>query len=1091
MSHSNYELGANGSAVTLFADPENAVSVNEGVTLIPWMGDSSNLIDRYDVRGHLYSESEFGLRKNDTDVDIEEAKLEEELDKERFMFLTVDELEFEAYLEEEEKRFNNKKKAGGPYLQVDFSYQGPSENVPQTVSKPTSISEEVYVPDKNLAVPDGMITPKTDKHYKVVEKTAAFLSTQNLQTEIVIRTKQKDNPIFHFLEPDHELNPFYKHVLSAIKRKIIVVQSEAKPKPVVPSAAEQQAALEAQQRAQLQAQQLQAQQQQEALIAQQQEYERQQQLAHQQLLARQKNELQQNSGHAQWNKIGGELLHSGEKKGVGSSLAALSAYGAASDSDNSSSEDEEEKNPSTLNSMINNIPVPPGTSPEVIQYLIMSGFVALPPPAPGLPQLLVPPAGYEGFSIPTAPPPPPPEEEVQITTEEPEECHDIERPASPNTEQKGIITKLAEYVVKNGDSFERKVQKKQDTRFAFVNPGNEHHNYYQYLIQKFRNKRVKLNVAPIKIRTKSSQLNPTANVDSTVFNQSSSEDEESKEESEELTQSSNLTTSSPQRAGQISRSPSRSPLPQSSSQTESHDTDSVFTSQETGPQSLSSPLQSPHPLDSDHESSPPPSSDTRLERQNSPSKTPVYTQETEDRTPSPIRTPQDDRTQTPEIKIYPCTPVRPEVDSEAESVDSETKGMPLVQHFSDDDSELDSRYDLDGKRSRSPSKSPAKSRSRSRSVQKEGEGSKSVTSPVNHTNSRSQKDSETKSQSPKKSRSRSVSLKRPRSRTKSRSPKRSRTRTRSYSRSRSQSRRHGSETPNSSAFKSDNEELFEKQRQEKEELRQREESLNQREELLRKKEELLKKKEEELPEEGEISDGSTKRKHKKHVSSRGRSRSKSPSKHKKKKKDRSRKREGKSSRSESRSSSRKKQKMEHKEDHKRKKPTPPRKSDTDEWMSEKMKKLSKIELLKEIEDKLEEKKKLREQKEESPKPKIASSEKSSKKDKRDKHHEKKDVESTSDKHSRETKSSTKNGSHFAKEADTKEGKKESKFDEEKRLAMEKELAQIEAKLQAKKLKKSKDVVDETKKKVNDKANGHSEKSKNKKHKKERSKEKKS
>jgi hypothetical protein len=46
MSHSDYELGVNGSAVTLFADPENAISVNEGVTLIPWMGDSSNLIDR-------------------------------------------------------------------------------------------------------------------------------------------------------------------------------------------------------------------------------------------------------------------------------------------------------------------------------------------------------------------------------------------------------------------------------------------------------------------------------------------------------------------------------------------------------------------------------------------------------------------------------------------------------------------------------------------------------------------------------------------------------------------------------------------------------------------------------------------------------------------------------------------------------------------------------------------------------------------------------------------------------------------------------------------------------------------------------------
>ena len=52
----------------------------------------------YDVRGHLYSEADFGLRKNDTDVDITEHKLAVELDKERYMFLTIDELEFEAYL---------------------------------------------------------------------------------------------------------------------------------------------------------------------------------------------------------------------------------------------------------------------------------------------------------------------------------------------------------------------------------------------------------------------------------------------------------------------------------------------------------------------------------------------------------------------------------------------------------------------------------------------------------------------------------------------------------------------------------------------------------------------------------------------------------------------------------------------------------------------------------------------------------------------------------------------------------------------------------------------------------------------------------
>ena len=52
----------------------------------------------YDVRGHLYSEADFGLRKNESDVDQEEERLRESLDRERYMFLTIDELEFEAYL---------------------------------------------------------------------------------------------------------------------------------------------------------------------------------------------------------------------------------------------------------------------------------------------------------------------------------------------------------------------------------------------------------------------------------------------------------------------------------------------------------------------------------------------------------------------------------------------------------------------------------------------------------------------------------------------------------------------------------------------------------------------------------------------------------------------------------------------------------------------------------------------------------------------------------------------------------------------------------------------------------------------------------
>ena len=42
--------------------------------------------------------------------------------------------------------------------------------------------------------------PQTMKHYKIIEKTAGFLSTQNLQTELVIRTKQKDNPQFQLVQ---------------------------------------------------------------------------------------------------------------------------------------------------------------------------------------------------------------------------------------------------------------------------------------------------------------------------------------------------------------------------------------------------------------------------------------------------------------------------------------------------------------------------------------------------------------------------------------------------------------------------------------------------------------------------------------------------------------------------------------------------------------------------------------------------------------------------------------------------------------------------------------------------------------------------
>ncbi len=51
----------------------------------------------------------------------------------------------------------------------------------------------------------------------MIEKTASFVSTSGLQMEIVLKTKQSNNPQFDFLKYDHYLNPYYRHLIIMIK----------------------------------------------------------------------------------------------------------------------------------------------------------------------------------------------------------------------------------------------------------------------------------------------------------------------------------------------------------------------------------------------------------------------------------------------------------------------------------------------------------------------------------------------------------------------------------------------------------------------------------------------------------------------------------------------------------------------------------------------------------------------------------------------------------------------------------------------------------------------------------------------------------
>ncbi|KAL0965410.1 hypothetical protein UPYG_G00280900 [Umbra pygmaea] len=223
------ELLVFGYACKLFRDDERAHFHEQGKQLIPWMGDKNILIDRYDGRGHLHDLSEYdaGSWNRDYQLSEEEARIEALCDEERYLAMHTDLLEEEARQEEEYKRLSEALADEGTYNAVGFRYSADYYDPSQPTEEEDANreieeaepqeSEEPFVAPPGLAIPPDVELPATTKTHAIIERTANFVCLQGAQFEIVLKAKQSGNSQFDFLNFEHYLNPYYKHILKAMK----------------------------------------------------------------------------------------------------------------------------------------------------------------------------------------------------------------------------------------------------------------------------------------------------------------------------------------------------------------------------------------------------------------------------------------------------------------------------------------------------------------------------------------------------------------------------------------------------------------------------------------------------------------------------------------------------------------------------------------------------------------------------------------------------------------------------------------------------------------------------------------------------------
>uniref|UniRef100_A0A182Q9L5 SURP motif domain-containing protein n=1 Tax=Anopheles farauti TaxID=69004 RepID=A0A182Q9L5_9DIPT len=223
-----------GYSCKIFRNDERARYIDQGRHLIPWMGDNQLKIDRYDARGALHDLSPYeppqgGYRDRLEGLTAAEQKAEQLCEEERYYSLYHNEVEEEMYQEEARKR---ELMLGN---QIAFNYDAPNprdgETTVATVEERSGTSadeqdDDPYTPPKGFEIPPDIPLPETMKEHAIIEKTAKFIASQDAQMEILLKTKQANNPLFEFLNQSGRLFRYYRHVLLAFRTNQYPIETE-------------------------------------------------------------------------------------------------------------------------------------------------------------------------------------------------------------------------------------------------------------------------------------------------------------------------------------------------------------------------------------------------------------------------------------------------------------------------------------------------------------------------------------------------------------------------------------------------------------------------------------------------------------------------------------------------------------------------------------------------------------------------------------------------------------------------------------------------------------------------------------------------